>query len=202
MEEISEERFRRIVLETCREVIAIRAEPTPYTILINQVDPVLAKRGLFGTLQTGLDVKTVLEESIGKEFELVEAKLGARWANCGGLRTKHLPRGLEAIPLTERVEETSFVACMTKAASPSRKYGTRSRGNFPTRSHPTAPASLRPWKSLAARPAGRLDVEGRNPLELVAPQRADRAAGEDWRSARTFHLDWPAGTTRDGERGC
>ena len=35
MEEISEERFRRIVIETCREVIASRAEPTPYTILIN-----------------------------------------------------------------------------------------------------------------------------------------------------------------------
>jgi 16S rRNA G966 N2-methylase RsmD len=77
MEEVSEERFRRIVIETCREVIAGRAEPTPYTILMNQVDPVLARRGLFGTLQTGLDVKTVLEESIGHEFEFVEAKLGA-----------------------------------------------------------------------------------------------------------------------------
>jgi len=77
MEEVSEERFRRIVIETCREVIASRAEPTPYTILMNQVDPVLAKRGLFGTLQTGLDVKTVLEESIGHEFAFVEAKLGA-----------------------------------------------------------------------------------------------------------------------------
>lgn len=76
MEEVSEERFRRIVIETCKEVIATRAEPTPYTILINQVDPVLAKRGLFGTLHTGLDVKAVLEESIGKEFELVDAKLG------------------------------------------------------------------------------------------------------------------------------
>jgi hypothetical protein len=31
---------------------------------------------LFGTLHTGLDVKTVLEESVGKEFDLVEAKLG------------------------------------------------------------------------------------------------------------------------------
>ena len=76
MEEVSEERFRRIVIETCREVIARRAEPTPYTILMNQVDPVLAQRGLFGALQTGLDVKTVLEEGIGREFELVEAKLG------------------------------------------------------------------------------------------------------------------------------
>ncbi len=77
MEEISEERFRRIVIETCREVIASRAEPTPYTILLNQVDPVLARRGLFGALQTGLDVKTVLEDSLGHEFVLVEAKLGA-----------------------------------------------------------------------------------------------------------------------------
>jgi hypothetical protein len=76
MEEVSEERFRRIVIETCREVIAKRAEPTPYTILINQVDPVLAKRGLFGTLHSGLDVKTVLEESVCKEFELVSARLG------------------------------------------------------------------------------------------------------------------------------
>ena len=76
MEEITEERFRRIVIETCREVIATRAEPTPYTILVNQVDPVLAKRGLFGTLHTGLDVKTVLEQSIATDFELVKAKLG------------------------------------------------------------------------------------------------------------------------------
>jgi 16S rRNA G966 N2-methylase RsmD len=76
MEEINEDRFRRIVIDTCREVIASRAEPTPYTLLINQVDPVLARRGLFGALHTGLDVKTVLEESVGKDFELVDAKLG------------------------------------------------------------------------------------------------------------------------------
>ena len=29
MEEVTEDRFRRIVIETCREVIAERAEPTP-----------------------------------------------------------------------------------------------------------------------------------------------------------------------------
>jgi 16S rRNA G966 N2-methylase RsmD len=108
MEEISEERFRRIVIETCREVIAIRAEPTPYTILINQVDPVLAKRGLFGTLQTGLDVKTVLEESLGREFELVEAKLGGASGKLWWFADKTFVARLEAIPLTERVEETVF----------------------------------------------------------------------------------------------
>jgi 16S rRNA G966 N2-methylase RsmD len=108
MEEISEERFRRIVIETCREVIAIRAEPTPYTILINQVDPVLAKRGLFGTLHTGLDVKTVLEESVGGEFVLVDAKLGGAAGKFWWFADKTFAARLEAVPLTERVEETVF----------------------------------------------------------------------------------------------
>ena len=108
MEEISEGRFRRIVVETCREVIATRAEPTPYTILINQVDPVLAKRGLFGTLQTGLDVKTVLEESIGTEFELVDAKLGGATGKLWWFADKAFAARLEAVPLTERVEATVF----------------------------------------------------------------------------------------------
>ncbi len=108
MEEISEDIFRRIVIETCREVIANRAEPTPYTILINQVDPVLAKRGLFGTLHTGLDVKTVLEETVGKEFELVDAKLGGATGKLWWFADKTFAARLEAIPLTERVEETVF----------------------------------------------------------------------------------------------
>jgi len=108
MEEISEERFRRIVVETCREVIAERAEPTPYTILINQVDPVLAKRGLFGTLQTGLDVKTVLEDSLGTEFELVDAKLGGAAGKLWWFADKAFAARLEAVPLTERVEATVF----------------------------------------------------------------------------------------------
>lgn len=108
MEEISEERFRRIVIETCREVIARRAEPTPYTILINQVDPVLARRGLFGTLQTGLDVKTVLEESLGSEFELVDAKLGGATGKLWWFADETFAARLEAVPLTERVEATVF----------------------------------------------------------------------------------------------
>ena len=108
MEEISEERFRRIVIETCREVIAGRAEPTPYTILINQVDPVLAKRGLFGTLHSGLDVKTALQESVGKEFELVDAKLGGAIGKLWWFADKTFSARLEAVPLTERVEETVF----------------------------------------------------------------------------------------------
>jgi 16S rRNA G966 N2-methylase RsmD/DNA-directed RNA polymerase subunit RPC12/RpoP len=108
MEEITEERFRRIVIETCREVIAKRAEPTPYTILVNQVDPELAKRGLFGTLHTGLDVKAVLEQSIGTEFELVKAKLGGVIGQLWWFADKTFATRLQAVPLSERVEETVF----------------------------------------------------------------------------------------------
>jgi len=110
MEEISEQRFRAIVIETCREVIASRAEPTPYTILINQVDPVLAKRGLFGTLQTGLDVKTVLEESVGKDFELVDAKLGGAAGKLWWFADKTFAARLEAVPLTE-LDRASLRLC-------------------------------------------------------------------------------------------
>src|SRR5208282_2116044 len=99
---------RRIVIETCREVIAQRAEPTPYTILINQVDPKLAKRGLFGTLQTGLDVKTVLEQSLGKDFVLVDAKLGGASGKLWWFADKTFAARLEQVPLTERVEATVF----------------------------------------------------------------------------------------------
>ncbi|MBI4024895.1 MAG: hypothetical protein HY360_07915 [Verrucomicrobia bacterium] len=106
MEEITEERFRRIVIETCREVIASRAEPTPYTILVNQVDPVLAKRGLFGTLQTGLDVKTVLEESVGMEFELVEAKLGGATGKLWWFADKAFAKK-KANPSEARLAETN-----------------------------------------------------------------------------------------------
>ncbi|MGA2750787.1 MAG: DNA methyltransferase [Verrucomicrobiota bacterium] len=114
LEEVSEERFRKIVIETCREVIATRAEPTPYTILINQVDPVLARRGLFGTLDTGLDVKTVLEESLGREFELVDAKLGGATGKLWWFADKAFAARLEAVPLSERVEETVFRCLQAK----------------------------------------------------------------------------------------
>jgi len=104
MEEVTEERFRRIVIETCKQVIAERAEPTPYTILINFVDPVLAKMGLFGTLHTGLDVIGVLKESIGHEFQLVKTPKGELW----WFKDPVFVARLQEVPLTERVEETVF----------------------------------------------------------------------------------------------
>jgi 16S rRNA G966 N2-methylase RsmD len=105
-EEVTDERFRKIVVETCKEVIAERAEPTPYTILVNYVDPVLAKQGLFGVLNTGLDVKTALEESIDKEFVLIDAKIGGASGKLWWFKDPVFIARLKEIPLTERVERT------------------------------------------------------------------------------------------------
>lgn len=114
LEEITEERFRRFVIETCREVIAERAEPTPYTILINYVDPKLAKYGFFGTLHTGLDVKTVLEEAVGTEFKLVPSKIGSVSGMLWWFNDPVFVARLKEVPLTERVEQTVLRALNEK----------------------------------------------------------------------------------------
>ena len=106
--EITEERFRRIVVETCKKVIAERAEPTPYTILVNYVDPVLVKQGFFSTLETGLDVKTVLEKAVDIDFTLVDAKIGSAKGQLWWFKDPIFAARLRQIPLTERVEQTVF----------------------------------------------------------------------------------------------
>jgi hypothetical protein len=53
-------------------------------------------------------VKTVLEESVGKEFVLVAAKLGGAAGKFWWFADKAFAAPLEAAPLTERVEETVF----------------------------------------------------------------------------------------------
>lgn len=108
IEEVTEERFRRIVIDTCKKVIAERAEPTPYTILVNYVDPVLAKHGLFGTLHTGLDIKKVLQETVGKEFKLVDSRMGGAKGKLWWFNDPVFVARLRQAPLTERVEKIVF----------------------------------------------------------------------------------------------
>ena len=50
----------------------------------------------------------MLEESIGKDFELVDAKLGGASGKLWWFADKTFAARLEAVPLTERVEETVF----------------------------------------------------------------------------------------------
>ncbi|MEX2235031.1 MAG: hypothetical protein WD824_22905, partial [Cyclobacteriaceae bacterium] len=105
-EEIDENRFEKIVVETTIKLLAERAEPTPYTIIINYIDPVLAKNGYFSRLQTGLDVKKVLKKHIDLEFKLVEEKLGGAKGQLWWFKDPNQVIRLKEIPLTERVEQT------------------------------------------------------------------------------------------------
>lgn len=107
-EEIDEVRFENIVVETTIGLLAERAEPTPYTIIINYIDPVLAKHGFFGSLRTGLDINSVLKKHLDKEFVLLPAKLGGAEGKLWWFKDTSIVPRLNEIPLTERVEQTVY----------------------------------------------------------------------------------------------
>lgn len=106
LQTIDEVRFEKIVLETTTKILAERGEPTPYTIIINAVDPELAKRGYFSELQAGLDVETVLKKHLGNEFALVPVQIGGAKGELWWFRDPSIVRHLQQVPLTERVEQT------------------------------------------------------------------------------------------------
>lgn len=103
--EIDEARFERIVVETTKELLAERGEPSPYTIIINHIDPVLAKHGYFLALHTGLDVKTVLKNHLDQEFILVAGTIGGAEGELWWFKDTSIIPHFE-IPLSERVEQT------------------------------------------------------------------------------------------------
>lgn len=107
-EEIDEARFENIVVDTTIALLAERAEPTPYTIIINYIDPVLAKHGYFSSLHTGLDINTVLKNHLEKEFVLLPTKIGGAEGKLWWFKDTSIVRRLNEIPLTERVEQTVY----------------------------------------------------------------------------------------------
>ena len=111
--EIDETRFENIVVETTKELLAERGEPTPYTIIINYIDPLLAKHGFFLALNTGLDVKTVLKNHIDKEFVLVSGTIGGAEGELWWFKDTSIIPHFE-IPLSERVEQTVLRKLMSE----------------------------------------------------------------------------------------
>jgi 16S rRNA G966 N2-methylase RsmD len=105
-EEIDVTRFERIVVSTAIRVLAERGEETPYTILINAIDPELARRGYFSELRTGLDVRSVLESHKDKEFILVPMRIGGAEGQGWWFKNPSSVPHLESVPLSERVEQT------------------------------------------------------------------------------------------------
>lgn len=105
---VDEVRFEKIVVDTTIKLLAERAEPTPYTIIINYIDPVLAKHGFFSSLKTGLDVNEVLKNHLDREFVLLPAKLGGAEGKLWWFTDTSIVPRLNEIPLSERVEQTVY----------------------------------------------------------------------------------------------
>jgi 16S rRNA G966 N2-methylase RsmD len=112
-QEIDETRFENIVVETTKQLLAERGEPTPYTIINNFIDPVLGKNGFFLALNTGLDVKTVLKNHIDKEFILVPGTIGGAEGELWWFKDTSIIPHFE-IPLSERVEQTVLRKLMSE----------------------------------------------------------------------------------------
>jgi 16S rRNA G966 N2-methylase RsmD len=107
-EEIDELRFEKIVVESTIALLAERAEPTPYTIIINYIDPILAKHGYFSSLHTGLDINKVLKNRLGKEFVLLPTRIGGAEGKLWWFKDTSIVPRLSEIPLTERVEQAVY----------------------------------------------------------------------------------------------
>jgi hypothetical protein len=94
-----------VVVETTKAILAERGEPTAYTLIINKIDPELARNGFFSSLVSGLDVKKVLKAHLGKEFALVPAEAGGSIGELWWFENPSIIPHPE-IPLSERVEST------------------------------------------------------------------------------------------------
>jgi 16S rRNA G966 N2-methylase RsmD len=111
---IDELRFEKIVTDTTTRVLAERGEPTPYTLIINAIDPELARQGYFSELDTGLDSGLVLKKHLNREFCLVDGKLGGATGKLWWFKNPAIVPHLESIPLTERVEQTVLCQLQSK----------------------------------------------------------------------------------------
>ncbi|OGW75735.1 MAG: hypothetical protein A3J72_08970, partial [Nitrospirae bacterium RIFCSPHIGHO2_02_FULL_40_19] len=107
-EEIDELRFENIVVESTIALLAERAEPTPYTVIINYIDPILAKQGYFASLHIGLDISDILKIHLNKEFMLLPAVVGGAEGKLWWFKDTSIVPRLNEIPLTERVEQTVY----------------------------------------------------------------------------------------------
>lgn len=107
-EEIDELRFENIVVKSTIALLAERAEPTPYTVIINYIDPILAKYGYFASLHTGLDISDILKKHLNKEFMLLPAVVGGAEGKLWWFKDTSIVPRLNEIPLTERVEQTVY----------------------------------------------------------------------------------------------
>jgi DNA modification methylase len=83
LEQMNEERYKRIILESARKIIADRGEPTPYTFILNGIIVDLKEEGALLMGKSNPD--DVMKEFLDKEFILIDVKdekgesIGKKW---------------------------------------------------------------------------------------------------------------------------
>jgi len=106
LEQIDEERYKRIIVESAKRIIAERGEPTPYTFILNGIIVELKKEGALLSGKQNPD--EVMKEFLSKEFVLVDVvnekgkSEGKKW----WLKDPSSIPYLERVPLSDRVEST------------------------------------------------------------------------------------------------
>lgn len=104
IEQVDEKRYKRIIIESAKKIIAERGEPTPYTFILNGIIVELKKEGAL--LSGTQNPDKVMKDFVDKEFVLVDAKdengksIGKKW----WLKEPSSVPYLEMIPLVDRVE--------------------------------------------------------------------------------------------------
>jgi len=95
--EIAKERYERIIVDAVKKLIALRGEPTPYSLIINSYSTIydeLKKNGYYLSDPEGID--KVLKKQLKKEFVIVDGKW---W-----FKDPDSVPFIERVPLNERVE--------------------------------------------------------------------------------------------------
>ena len=110
---IDEERYKRIVVEAAKKIIAERGEPTPYTFILNGIIVELKKEGAL--LLGNQNPNEIMKSFLGKEFILVDVKnekgkvIGKKW----WFKDPSSIPYLDLVPLMDRVE-TSIVEILRR----------------------------------------------------------------------------------------
>jgi DNA modification methylase len=83
LEQLNEERYKRIILDSAKKIIADRGEPTPYTFILNGIIVDLKEEGALLLGKSNPD--DVMKEFLNKEFVLIDVKdekgeiIGKKW---------------------------------------------------------------------------------------------------------------------------
>ncbi len=100
-QEIDQERYERIVVDSIKSIIAKRGEPTPYSIIVNNYSVIYERLKDNGLLFTAPQtVEQILKKELNKEFILKDNKW---W-----FKDPSVVPYIEQVPLNERLESVAL----------------------------------------------------------------------------------------------